>query len=121
MSVAQLIADFDQWKAMPGRDGETAVFGRNGLNAGSTILSHVHMVPLGTAEAARWKENFRKKRGNKSDRYLFYVDGGPAYGFLLLAIVNDPGGHAIWHKSNADLRKKWHDMAEQFYNQGIVP
>ncbi|MDQ1815019.1 hypothetical protein RBA41_17050 [Massilia sp. CCM 9210] len=79
------------------------------------------MVPLGTAAAARWKENFRKKRGNKSDRYLFYVDGGPAYGFLLLAIIDDPGGHAIWDKSNEDLRKIWDKMAERFHSQGIVP
>jgi hypothetical protein len=123
ISLNDFILDFDYWKALPG-DQETDVFGRDGANRGSKYFRHVHIVPLHDAAAlARWDDNFENGRRKKSNRYLFYVDGGPAYGYLLLAIIDDPiaagdeGAHEIWKPHNADLLAELNALADDFFDR----
>jgi hypothetical protein len=125
--VNELILDFDFWKALSG-DQETDIFGRDGANLGSTFFRHVHMIPFNDASAlALWNYNFQNSRGKTSNRYLFYVDGGAAYGYLLLTVIDDPvtpgaeGAHDIWKPHNADLLAELNRLADEFYHRGIVP
>lgn len=119
--VQEFIRDFDFWKSFPA-EVETDVFARDGANRGSSYLRHVHIVPLNDKEAlARWNRNYENGDGNRSDRYLFYVNGGAAFGYMLLAVINDPGAHNIWAPENKDLLAEFERLAEDFYYNGVVP
>ncbi|WNO03979.1 hypothetical protein [Rhodoferax mekongensis] len=120
LDPAELIEDFTTWKSGPEDDHFT--FGSNALGRGSKLLHHVHMVPLFVPEAYdQWLVNWENYRPRTSDRYLFYVDGGLAYGYLLIAIINDPGAHAVWQPQYAQYRKDLESIADDFFHFGIIP
>jgi len=76
------------------------------------------MIPLNSPEALlKWDEAYEDYKPQTSDRYLFYSDRGRSH-YLLVAIVDDPGGHAIWKQRN--LVKQWEEIADDFYNLGKV-
>jgi len=128
LDIEEFVLDFDYWKSLPGVDRETNIFGRDGANRGSDFFRHVHIVPFNDLAALRqWNRNASKGRANKSNRYLFYVDGGPAYGYLLLIVIDDSavpngsGGHQIWDSENADLMVELNRLADDFFYNGKVP
>lgn len=113
-----LKTDFIEWKE--GGDDDSYVFAKDGLNRGSKYLSHAHMVPSIEAAKAVWDSAWTKYRKRTSDRFLFYVDGGLAYGFLLLDIADDPGAHKVWENEPSRVKKLEH-AAEAFYMSGVIP
>jgi hypothetical protein len=117
---AELIEDFSSWKAGP--EDEHFTFGSDALGRGSKLLRHVHMVPLFVPEDyEEWAFNWENYRPRTSDRYLFYVDGGLAYGYLLIAVINDPGAHTVWLKQYAQYRKDLESIADEFFHFGTMP
>lgn len=116
----QLIIDFSDWKA--GAEDDHFVFGRDGLGRGSKLLNHVHMVPLFVPEDwDEWQRCWENSWPRKSDRYLFYADGGLAYGYLLIAIINDPGAHKVWSAPFKAYRIALEQIADDFFYFGKVP
>ena len=123
---ADLLADFKYWKGSA-RGHQTEVFGRDVLNNGSKYLRHVHMVPKSSdVKFQAWKQIYdhnqehNGSRDQLSDRYLFYVFDNQ-YGFLLLHVINDPGGHTIWEPRYRSVLKNWEEIAEDFVNLGALP
>lgn len=112
---------FLQWK-QDGED-ESYFFGKDALNLHSTLVRHVHMVPLSSPDSlTAWDTNWKRRRKRVSDRFLFYADGG-SHGYLLLYIVNDPGAHAFLNSAepaSQAVRAALQAMADQFYHFGIV-
>jgi hypothetical protein len=84
-------------------------------------LRHVHLVPLASPVALkRWDRDWENYlRDRTSDRCLLYVDGTPAYGYLLLAVFNHPGGHGVWQ--NKALVAALAKVADNFFNFGKLP
>ena len=83
LSSAQLLEDFLEWKSS-GEEDSSYFFARDGLNRGSKHLSHAHILPTVSEDKAAWDFAYERFRKRTSDRYLFYVDGGLSYGYLLL-------------------------------------
>lgn len=118
LSPATLIATFADWKS--GGPDDHYQFGRDALGIGSAHLFHVHMVPLNDPAAWQaWDQAWRRYGRRTSDRYLFYADGGAREGFLLIAAIDDPGGHAIWQQGA--VLSQWEAIASDFCVFGIVP
>ncbi len=121
IDAQHFIGLFLQWK-QDGED-ESYFFGKDALNLQSSLVRHVHMVPLSTPDAlAAWDTNWQRHRKRVSDRFLFYVDGG-IHGYLLLYIVNDPGAHEFLSKKDAAnqlVRSAIEAMADEFYHFGTV-
>ena len=119
LSSAQLLEDFLEWKSSDEEDS-SYFFAKDGLNRGSKHLAHAHILPTVSADRAAWDFAYERFRKRTSDRYLFYVDGGFSYGYLLLDIVADPGAHAVWdtHPNNM---KALEAAAEAFFFHGSVP
>lgn len=117
----QLMVDFSEWKDHD--PDEHYLFGKDGFNAGSNNLRHVHIVPLFVAtDQEKWDHAWESRHGRRtSDRYLFYADGGKREGFLLIDILDDPGAHTIWMPAYRGTRQFWEDIAEQFIVFGTVP
>jgi hypothetical protein len=90
IDVAQLKIDFQNYKS--GKEYDHEFFGKDSLCINSTVLHHVHIIPTDLVEFNRWIFNFEHYRKCTSDRFLYY-SCGPG-GYLLIDIVNDPGGHA---------------------------
>jgi hypothetical protein len=118
-----LIENFDAWKSDTTHP-DTFVFGKDGLNRNSDFLRHVHMVPVNDVAAFdKWVFCYENGRQLVSDRYLFYANGGRAYGYLLIALLDDPGGHGIWAPTAANraLLREWEEMADNFFHFGTIP
>jgi hypothetical protein len=119
-SVPQVfIQRFLEWKS--GDEDGSYYFGKDALNRNSKWLRHVHMVPIASPDAiAQWDKNWQRSRARKSDRYLFYSDGG-SFGYLLLGVVNDPGAHQFLAKPNSSDRLVllvMEKQADAFYHFG---
>lgn len=120
LDSAQLILDFTEWKS--GAEDDHYFFGRDGLGRGSKFLAHVHMVPLFVpADADNWDKCWQHRWPRKSDRYLFYVDGGRSFGFLLITIINDPGAHKVWGPAYKKYRSDLEHIADEFFHFGKIP
>ena len=120
MDPNELIQDFSDWKDAP--NVEHFTFGSDALGRGSKLLRHVHMVPLFVPEDwDYWTHQWSHGWPRTSDRYLFYVDGGLAYGYLLIAIIDDPGAHAVWTTAYARYRKDLEGIADSFFYFGLMP
>jgi hypothetical protein len=111
----QLASDFANWQANP--LGEYSYyFGKDALNRGSSVLRHVHMIPLNDEAAIeKWNYLYDRERQCTSDRYLFYVNG-EKYGHLLIAIIDDPNGHNVWEPTpeNRKMLRAWELIASDF-------
>lgn len=115
-----LIREFSDWK--DSESVEHYSFAKDGLNRNSKLLYHVHMVPLNVAEALdAWDYCWERYRKRTSDRYLFYTNGGPTYGYLLIALIDDPGAHLIWAFDNRATRSQWEAIADNFFHFGTIP
>ena len=105
-----------------GREDDSYFFSRNSAPANGKFLSHVHMVPVNLPEALElWNTNWQRHSRRVSDRYLFYADGGPSNGFLLIAMVDEPGAHEIWNPGRRSEIKTLEEVADRFYHFGEVP
>jgi hypothetical protein len=123
---AKLLADFKHWKG-PAAGQQTAVFGRDVLNNGSKYLRHAHMVPQSTGPGlVAWTRVYDRNtrhganQDQLSDRYLFYAFD-KTHGFLLLYLIEDPGGHDVWTPKYAEVLSNWEELAEDFALLGILP
>ncbi len=116
------IERFLEWK--DGGEDSSYFFGKDALNRSSKWLRHVHMVPIASPDTLeQWNNNWQKYRARRSDRYLFYSDGG-SFGYLLLGIVNDPGAHQFLSEPNQDDRLvllAMEKQADAFFHFGKLP
>lgn len=96
----------------------------------SSYAFHVHLQPLGTSAERAWEQSLDDPRltpyDRTSDRIAVYSvkHSAPFAGLLLFDIVDDPGGHAIFDRSNAlyaNLLKTWDRAADRHQDVGIVP
>jgi len=117
----QLLSDFEAWKA--GREDDSYIFGHDSLGIGSKYLYHTHMVPLNDQVALDlWDKVWERGRGRRtSDRYLLYAYGGPREGYLLIAVIDDPGAHELWAPKNNGQRAALEEVAEDFCVFGSIP
>lgn len=113
-----LLDDFSDWK-----DGyDVYQFGRDSSNGKPPFFYHVHLVPVNDPDPNKlilWNKSWSKgwsSQKRTSDRYLLYVDGG-RFGFLLVALIEDPGAHLIWKTGLGILNK----IAEDFEFNGSLP
>lgn len=113
---------FSDWKS--GDEYSSYLFGKDGLGLNTIVLRHVHMIPLHDPNAlSKWDIAWKRTPpGRKtSDRYLFYCDGGTGYGFLLIYIVGDPGGHDVLSAPGSKpLINKFEACADQFVHFGTI-
>lgn len=120
---ARVLADqFQQWKDGQALGREHYAFGRDAAGLGNPRLRHVHLVPLFVPQdEQRWRLAWRRGSERKSDRYLFYADGTPAHGYLLIAVINDPGAHAIWQPKHRAFIRLIERIADDFHHHGTLP
>lgn len=123
LAVPQVfVARFLEWKS--GDEDSSYYFGKDAFNRNSKWLRHVHMVPIASPDALeQWDKNWQRSRARKSDRYLFYSDGG-SFGYLLLGVVNDPGAHQFLAEPDSSDRLVLLEMEKQadaFYHFGKLP
>lgn len=115
-----LIARFSDWKA--GDEYSSYFFGKDALGLNTSVLRHVHTIPLHDAEQlASWNRAWRRRPPARktSDRYLFYCDGGAQYGYLLIYIVGDPGAHDFLSSPESrQLLSVFEQCADQFIHFG---
>jgi hypothetical protein len=124
-TAAQLIEDFREWK-QPGPSGwdDHWAFGKDANNRGSTCLFHVHMIPANnSSEEEKWLSNYEADppRSRKSDRLLFYAYGGNRIGYLLMELVDDPGGHDVFTDKRRPTRVIWEGIARTWADLGKKP
>jgi hypothetical protein len=50
---------------------------------------------------------------------LLYADGTPAHGYLLIALLADPGAHELW--KDRELVAELERIADDFHFHGTVP
>jgi hypothetical protein len=74
------------------------------------------MIPTNLNDQKLWIQSFYKNRKRTSDRFLFYTKGFA--GYLLIAIVQDPGGHAVLNQKETIL--VWDQIAKYFAIYGKV-
>ena len=118
LTPQDLITDFQDWKS--GHPDDHYLFGHDVRGIGSAYLLHAHMAPLTiTADKVTWDAAWQKCRKRTSDRYVFYADGGSREGYLLVAVIDDPGAHAIWQ--NAVAVSDFEQVAEDFCVFGNTP
>ncbi len=112
---------FSEWKT--GDEYGSYFFGKDGLGLFTQVLRHVHLVPLNDLHALRkWNTAWRRSPpGRKtSDRYLFYCDGG-RFGYLLIAIIGDPGAHEFLRTPDTrDLLDSIEVHAQEFVDSGTI-
>jgi Toxin YafO, type II toxin-antitoxin system len=115
------IQRFLEWKQSS--EDDSYFFGKDGLNRGSSLVRHVHMVPIHLGmDETEWDKNWKFNRKRTSDRYLFYVDG-QQFGYLLLLLVDDPGAHAFLSSSDIEDRKMLSELerwADEFFYFGKI-
>lgn len=125
----QFVLEFAEWKSS-GSDGEFDYFyfGKDSEYArpminGVRVLRHVHLAPFDdTAGFAEWNRDWRKYRRRKSDTALVYADGG-RHGFLLIAILWEPGAHEVAEmktQESADAMNGFANVADQFIFDGTI-
>jgi hypothetical protein len=125
----KFIESFSDWKSRgPAGEFDHYYFGKDSeylrptLN-GKRVLRHVHLVPSdNSADLAEWDRDWRRYRRRKSDTALVYADGG-RHGYLLIAILWEPGGHALAEmktKESADLMNNFAEVADQFQFDGSI-
>lgn len=111
---------FAEWKIM-GEDSHI-IFGKDAFNTGSKYLRHVHLYPNSPVAIGIWESKWRNNASRTSDKYLFYAES-ESYGYLLIYIQNDPGGHELFSKPNQEqkkLLKQFEEIAEHFYYTGKI-
>lgn len=116
-----LLRSFSDWKA--GQPEEHYWFSRD-VRGDDGHLYHVHMVPNNEAKARKdwnslWFDRPRRPWLRRSDRYLLYANGGQ-YGYLLLALIEDPGAHKLWTPALNAQRLAFEVVAENFVYFGQV-
>lgn len=117
-----LVQQFRDWKALAAVGKEHFAFGRDAAGLGNRHLRHVHMVPLFTPVAEqRWTQAWKRRGTRTSDRYLFYADGTPAFGYLLITLINDPGAHQVWQPQYRDFVEMIERIADDFHHHGKTP
>ena len=80
------------------------------------------MVPANMQDdLAKWDRNWCSYRKRTSDRYILYADGGMSYGFLLIALIEDPGAHELWNPDRRGEVNVLEAVAENFSNFGTLP
>jgi hypothetical protein len=89
---------------------------------------HVHLRPFDPVDLAAWYQQAEDEHatpyGRTSDRLAVYSlkHADPAAGLLLLDIVGDPGGHAIFdrdHPVYARLLRAWDRAAYRHQDTGL--
>ncbi len=117
-----LITRFSAWKA--GDEYSSYFFGKDALGLNTSVLRHVHMIPLHDAEQlANWNRAWRRRPPARktSDRYLFYCNGGAQHGHLLIYIVGDPGAHDFMSSPETrQLLAAFEQCADQFIHFGTI-
>ena len=116
-----ILSDFACWK--DGEDDSCYIFSHDVQNIRSKFLRHAHMIPVNDAKALKqWNYFWTKDRPHKrrSDRCVIYADGGSTNGFLVIALIADPGAHEIWEPSAQIKREKWEKIADNFIHFGTV-
>lgn len=117
-----LAKSFADWKTLEAQGREHYQFGRDVPGLGNPALRHVHVVPLFTEQAERaWNLAWRRHRERTSDRYLFYADGTPAHGYLLITLINDPGAHVVWRPENRPFVELLEKIADEYHHFGKTP
>jgi hypothetical protein len=84
------------------------------------VLHHAHLPPTDEAALAEWARLRRRRRRRTSDACVIYAYA-PLYGYLLLYVAREPGGHAISDMrvaSSARLMNQLADAAEAFIFDG---
>lgn len=131
LDPSALMASFSDWQDLRQQaerrhgdpdhpDGDHYEFGKDAFNRGSRVGRHVHLVPIATpGDIEVWNRAWRRGGRRTSDRLLFYAAGGVAHGFLLLLIVDDPGGHAVF--AERDLMSRLEAWADAFVAFGRMP
>ncbi|MGB4584776.1 MAG: type II toxin-antitoxin system YafO family toxin [Rhodoferax sp.] len=117
-----LVRKFTEWKSGP--DDGHYWFSQN-KRGDDGLLFHVHLIP--NNEPAARKEWDRLWRGppvrpwrRRSDRYLLYADG-KRHGYLLIALLEDPGAHDLWQPLNRKMLEDFVVVADNFDFNGSVP
>jgi len=111
---------FSKWKN--GDEYGSYLFSRDKTDP-QTKLSHAHMVPVNDLQAlAAWDEHWKKRRPHRrlSDRYVVYTHD-PRHGYLLIALIGDPGAHALWTPAGKPLLANFETVADNFIFNGTVP
>jgi len=115
-----LIEVFREWKS--GDEDGSYFFSRDSRPINGKYLHHAHMIPANMQdELAKWDNNWRRHRKRTSDRYILYADGGVSYGFLLIALIDDPGAHKLWNPERRGEVEILEKVAENFANFGLLP
>jgi len=114
-----LLNKFSEWKQGPPDDHYW--FGRD--VKGTYGLCHVHLIPNNEQDKrAQWDEYWQKgwDSRRKSDRYVLYADGG-IFGYLIIALIEDPGAHKLWENASRSELKKFEAIADDFNQLGLIP
>ncbi|MDD2811747.1 type II toxin-antitoxin system YafO family toxin [Rhodoferax sp.] len=119
---ALLVDEFIAWKNGP-EDGHYW-FSQNKLGDDGHLF-HVHLIPNNNATARReWNRLWRgppvRPWKRRSDRYLLYADG-KQHGYILIALLEDPGAHDLWLPKNKSLLQDFVIVADNFDFNGSVP
>lgn len=117
---AILVQKFTEWKS--GHPDGHYWFSRD-VRGDDGNLYHVHLIPKNVPqERAEWDALWAKRRAwqRRSDRYLLYADGG-RHGYLLIALIEDPGAHTLWTAAQRATREALEIVAENFVYFGQVP
>lgn len=117
-----LVGKFLEWKSSP----EDHYWFSKDVRGDDGYLFHVHLVPSNDQVARGiwdrlWSRHPRRPWSRRSDRYLLYADAGTSHGYLLIALIEDPGAHALWSPAQQAVRKQFEIVAENFCVFGVVP
>jgi len=117
-----LVRKFIEWKS--GLEDGHYWFSQNKLGDDG-LLFHVHLIPKNEPAARReWDRFWRgppvRPWRRRSDRYLLYADG-KRHGYLLIALLEDPGAHDLWLPLNRNLLQDFVVVADNFDFNGSVP
>lgn len=116
------IATQDHW--FFGRDKPNNAVRDNAVS----FASHVHLRPFDPVACAAWDRQADDARltpyERTSDRLAVYSlkHAEPSAGLLLLDIVGDPGGHAIFNRADpvyARLLRAWDRAADRHQDVGL--
>lgn len=119
---AELVQKFTEWKS---GDPDDHYWFSKDVRGDDGNLYHVHLVP-NNVQADRkawnvlWSQKPRRPWLRRSDRYLLYANGG-RHGFLLIALLEDPGAHQLWERASQKDREDFEIVAENFVYFGQVP
>jgi hypothetical protein len=117
-----LVGKFTEWKS--GLEDGHYWFSQNKLGDDG-LLFHVHLIPNNEVVARQvwnrlWRGPPKRPWKRRSDRYLLYADG-KRHGYLLIALLEDPGAHELWLPSNRKLLQDFVVVADNFDFNGSVP